>query len=755
GAMEMIRNHFSAVVPCDSLTPIAEGEAWSFAYDHQPGASTGDALLLISPEASVDSIQVENAALPDVPVYRITWKSGGGGVWLRGAPAGVYRVTLTTQKGSAAPSVSAYRVLAACNVNLGYRDGTDEKAFSSDTVWYRNEHTLLLSTAAAGVPAEDWTPHLIINGYAKDVTFTLVSPAMEGKIVWEASLPVIHRGDVKLEASLSLESGYTLSTGTRTVRVENRAPVVTAGAQNAFRLYYVVGDTKSGIDFNLSGYFSDPDGDPLVYTPDLMPENAGEATVQDGLLHYTPLRATGLTLLTLHARDEHGGHVSTTMQIYQYALSDCLSAWRFALDTQASNNLSGDATAGWTGTLNQPVTLVFALRPETDQNGFYADAQQEWGESVLAGNLTIRLSTLRVNGKLMDNPPDVTVEDQGGRLMASLTLPATTLATEYTLSFTANYGTLSLPNLLAPIEIRFANTPPRLSGLEYTLFTQPIDIGGLPGNYQAVALNAINVASFFADDETPKSLSYALHISGTATCTLNGGQSVYPSGETVVDNIDLAVMEDGICPLALTLLSPGTLNLSITADDGEHNSEAPLTWTVTIVSVFMRTLWYVGLGMLGALLLLALLLVVRYLRLPVFGNVCVSLANVPPETNAIVQPPAEVIPLSFYQKKSVSLLTLMMMYQLAPQPGLDAATADSILLSPARHAHGTDVFVTLLYTRHTSGREIFLDEGVPLMRNKHFVMQREQLVITVRAPEGTGSVRLFFSRQESGDPFML
>ncbi len=365
-----------------------------------------------------------------------------------------------------------------------------------------------------------------------------------------------------------------------------------------------------------------------------------------------------------------------------------------------------------------------------------------------------------INDKPLSSNHLVVLMDQGGQLYASLTLPATDKSAKYTLKFEATYGSLSLPDLVQSVTIKYENSAPTLSGKDPASLTQAVSIDDSPDNYQGEELKIGNIASYFTDKETPDTLTYILHISGGATCQINGDMKVYPTDASTTDIVQLTKLAKGSCTLDLTLLSPGTLTLSVIASDGEFMStdgdnglSGKLSWTVTVESSYDRKMLTIKLTALAVLVALVLVLVIRYLCLPVFGDVCVILADVASDGDAFAHANAAPVPLSYYRKKSVSLLTLMLMFQLAPRPGLDAATADSILLYPARRRKGMDAFAAVRFRKQLPERDISLDGSVSLQRKKRYRAQHRRLLITVHAPEGTGSVCLYFSRQGQGNSF--
>ena len=143
---------------------------------------------------------------------------------------------------------------------------------------------------------------------------------------------------------------------------------------------------------------------------------------------------------------------------------------------------------------------------------------------------------------------------------------------------------------------------------------------------------------------------------------------------------------DGSAPMQLTVLSPGTLSIAVTAYDEEFASDQTLQVQIEVQSLFVRLLWIIGLSILSAAVALAVILLIRQSFKPAFGELQVSVA-VRNADAASADCPAGFFPLQPFKKRGVSLYTLLLNFMLPPLRQPDPNDTDAMVLYPSHKGH--------------------------------------------------------------------
>ena len=190
--------------------------------------------------------------------------------------------------------------------------------------------------------------------------------------------------------------------------------------------------------------------------------------------------------------------------------------------------------------------------------------------------------------------------------------------------------------------------------------------------------------------------------------------------------------------LDLYLQSTGSLDVRFIASDGD--GESTVIFRIQASSKFDRILWIAGIGLLALLLLVAAALTARHLLTPRFQNVSVAVSIASSDGTSF--PPKEYISLDMYGKKSVSLLTLLMLFRLPPQNFLSAGIADNIRICPDRRA-----LASISFGRRAAKGRIRIDgEDV---HGRSCAVNNGQCKISTGKFASSGAVVLIFEREDA------
>jgi hypothetical protein len=670
-----------------------------------------------------------------------------GWVLLYDAPAGDYTVTLTLngnlKDGLKPPVMKAYRMIVRPDISLTYVDPTDkkEKPLNDNTIWYRGPYTVNIYADAAELDAGQWNAVLYRNGVKDESIKIKALSSQNGRYRWRATVPVDKTGSVTLRAALELSGLAAFYSESVTAVVENRKPEASSKAKKEYNISY---DLPSGdpaeqdnpLKINLGKIFSDKDKDQLYYGFMDDPNNYGtyRAEIKDNYFMYTPLSGTKDVKLTLWALDLSpvpsptpdsppdptpvpadspvpvlaagpiiampSGTASFEITIHQFSLADCVMNWRFVFLPEESQGITEDGNGGYLSMPGKELKLVFAMaEKEKSLKPFEYYSKKSMNQSQTLKNLSANISNFTATppdgGLSAANP----AEDSSSEIVPVINMsqdkltvafPQTSGSVKYDLKLNALYSGVTLPDLIVPITLTVVNTPPALRDGVDAQQEWGTYINGTPWSFTPVSLSeilqvkSVDLGAYFTDKETPDGLSYSVAVSGSARYEVKG---LDPVQSSVDGQMEYVLPSDKSTPpvLDLTLMSMGTLKVSVTAKDGA--SGCTLVFTIQTGSSFYRILWIVGLSLLALLVLTAAALWIRYLLLPCFKDVSVTVSIA---SDGGISGPSDAVSrqvlLDVFGKKSVSLLTLLMIFQLPPQEHLSAGIADDIRIRPDRRA---------------------------------------------------------------------
>ncbi len=219
-------------------------------------------------------------------------------------------------------------------------------------------------------------------------------------------------------------------------------------------------------------------------------------------------------------------------------------------------------------------------------------------------------------------------------------------------------------------------------------FTEKTDVilKGIPGKYEAKeflleTLGTGNLFELFTDDET-EIKEIIVSVSNPVGLSENN-KPLEETGETWQ-----AIVSDPKSIPSIMVDAPGDHILTLTASDGVYRS-APISIKVHVYSKVLQIVMYVGAALTVAILLLVLILVIRRICKPQFGDIqlrCMASIDENAERSREILNECLAVPMESYGKNPVSLTDLLI---LARQPDMGAAVTeatDDIILLPTKHS---------------------------------------------------------------------
>jgi hypothetical protein len=668
-----------------------------------------------------------------------------GWVLLYDAPAGDYTVTLTLngniKDGEKPPVLKVYRMITRPVISLTYVDPADnqEKQLMDNTIWYRGTYKVIIYADAAELDANQWMAGLFCNGARdEDIKITALS-TKRGRYRWQAIVPVEKIGKVTFRAALELNNLATFYGEPVTAIVENRPPEVGHKVNKEYNISFDFpgGNTAnqgSPLKINIGKMFNDKDKDQLYYgfVDDSNNFGSYRVEIKDNQFTYTPLNGTRDVKLTLWALDSSpvpsstsdspqepapiptdssvpaptagpvtsipSGAVSVDITIHQYSLVDCVKNWHFVFVPEGSQGITEDGNGGYSGVPGKELRMEYVLAEEDKALKLFDYYIPNLSRSRNLKNVSVGISNFTVTtpdgGLSAANPADgsssgITPDIKLSQGKLIVTFPQTNGSVKYDLQPYASYNGVALPDLVAPITLNVINTPPVLrEGVDPQQELNTY-IKDTPWDFSTVTLaemlhvNSVDLGTYFTDKETPDGLSYSVAVSGSARYEVKGLEPVQSSDGGQIE-YELPSGKNTPPVLDLTLKTMGSLKVVVTANDGA--TDGTLVFTIQVGSYFYRILWIIGLSLLALLVMTAAALRIRYLLLPCFKDISVTVSIASGDMSAQPGDLDKHVSLDAFGKKSVSLLTLLMLFQLPPQKFLCAGIADDIRICPDRRA---------------------------------------------------------------------
>lgn len=628
-------------------------------------------------------------------------------VYVQDLPAGSYEIHVRfagRQKES--PALTMYPYLLIPDARETYHAWLESE--NQDVSWKRDEQSLklYLHNELAGMPsAEQWIPGLSVNGTPlvaqQDFTYEPAGENEQGDLCWNIRLSgsALLPGEATLVPSLSLtgQSGVVLTGDALNVTIENRAPEAQADVPAQYAFINVPGQSVRELTVDAAMLFEDADGDALTFeivscetvdpqgkafdsiSKDSLSSDQLALALIDGVVHYSPKAGDQIkTTLGIVATDPYGAvSEEATLVIEQLDFAKLLIRLRMEPVSGGGVTLAGGQA---TAAIGEGNSLCLELSDDTLVQPLF-DCLEQYGLGDFACNVDYTITRVRQDEEEEQETATATVtrQEDGEGMILRIPLPATDVATTYTIRFDSDiqcYGA-QLSGLMSNvpdggITIEVGNRAPRLrDGVEAvqlaTCEAQDLFGQAFACNLsQFVADGSMDVSEWFVDEDWAEGKGQPLKYTLTVTDGAQDAVTVTQNEKTLTPQENGYTLEEGNFDVVFTRC--GDYEVTVRAFDGD--AETVRTIQVSITSLMMRVLLITGVILLVCAALAALILLILWSRKPSFQDLCVGM-YITDDLEYAHQPQA-MLPLRRYGKKGVSLLELALAAQ---QPVFSASHA--------------------------------------------------------------------------------
>ena len=628
-------------------------------------------------------------------------------VYVQDLPAGSYEIHVRfagRQKES--PALTMYPYLLIPDARETYHAWLESE--NQDVSWKRDEQSLklYLHNELAGMPsAEQWILGLSVNGTPlvaqQDFTYEPAGENEQGDLCWNIRLSgsALLPGEATLVPSLSLtgQSGVVLTGDALNVTIENRAPEAQADVPAQYAFINVPGQSVRELTVDAAMLFEDADGDALTFeivscetvdpqgkafdsiSKDSLSSDQLALALIDGVVHYSPKAGDQIkTTLGLVATDPYGAvSEEATLVIEQLDFAKLLIRLRMEPVSGGGVTLAGGQA---TAAIGEGNSLCLELSDDTLVQPLF-DCLEQYGLGDFACNVDYTITRVRQDEEEEQETATATVtrQEDGEGMILRIPLPATDVATTYTIRFDSDiqcYGA-QLSGLMSnvpdgSITIEVGNRAPRLrDGVEAvqlaTCEAQDLFGQAFACNLsQFVADGNTNVSEWFVDEDWAEGKGQPLKYTLTVTGGAQDAVTVTQNEKTLTPQENGYTLEED--PFDVVFTRCGDYEVTVRAFDGD--AETVRTIQVSITSLMMRVLLITGVILLVCAALAALILLILWSRKPSFQDLCVGM-YITDDLEYAHQPQA-MLPLRRYGKKGVSLLELALAAQ---QPVFSASHA--------------------------------------------------------------------------------
>ena len=667
--------------------------------------TTDDTAATVTPETTDDPA----ATATPVPVSGTTVAvlENIAVVYVQDLPAGSYEIHVRfagRQKES--PALTMYPYLLIPDARETYHAWLESE--NQDVSWKRDEQSLklYLHNELAGMPsAEQWIPGLSVNGTPlvaqQDFTYEPAGENEQGDLCWNIRLSgsALLPGEATLVPSLSLtgQSGVVLTGDALNVTIENRAPEAQADVPAQYAFINVPGQSVRELTVDAAMLFEDADGDALTFeivscetvdpqgkafdsiSKDSLSSDQLALALIDGVVHYSPKAGDQIkTTLGLVATDPYGAvSEEATLVIEQLDFAKLLIRLRMEPVSGGGVTLAGGQA---TAAIGEGNSLCLELSDDTLVQPLF-DCLEQYGLGDFACNVDYTITRVRQDEEEEQETATATVtrQEDGEGMILRIPLPATDVATTYTIRFDSDiqcYGA-QLSGLMSnvpdgSITIEVGNRAPKLrDGVEAvqlaTCEAQDLFGQAFACNLsQFVADGNTNVSEWFVDEDWAEGKGQPLKYTLTVTGGAQDAVTVTQNEKTLTPQENGYTLEED--PFDVVFTRCGDYEVTVRAFDGD--AETVRTIQVSITSLMMRVLLITGVILLVCAALAALILLILWSRKPSFQDLCVGM-YITDDLEYAHQPQA-MLPLRRYGKKGVSLLELALAAQ---QPVFSASHA--------------------------------------------------------------------------------
>ena len=628
-------------------------------------------------------------------------------VYVQDLPAGSYEIHVRfagRQKES--PALTMYPYLLIPDARETYHAWLESE--NQDVSWKRDEQSLklYLHNELAGMPsAEQWILGLSVNGTPlvaqQDFTYEPAGENEQGDLCWNIRLSgsALLPGEATLVPSLSLtgQSGVVLTGDALNVTIENRAPEAQADVPAQYAFINVPGQSVRELTVDAAMLFEDADGDALTFeivscetvdpqgkafdsiSKDSLSSDQLALALIDGVVHYSPKAGDQIkTTLGIVATDPYGAvSEEATLVIEQLDFAKLLIRLRMEPVSGGGVTLAGGQA---TAAIGEGNSLCLELSDDTLVQPLF-DCLEQYGLGDFACNVDYTITRVRQDEEEEQETATATVtrQEDGEGMILRIPLPATDVATTYTIRFDSDiqcYGA-QLSGLMSnvpdgSITIEVGNRAPKLrDGVEAIQYAT-CEAQDMFGQAFACSLSqfgadgSMDVSEWFVDEDWAEGKGQPLKYTLTVTDGAQDAVTVTQNEKTLTPQENGYTLEEGNFDVVFTRC--GDYEVTVRAFDGD--AETVRTIQVSITSLMMRVLLITGVILLVCAALAALILLILWSRKPSFQDLCVGM-YITDDLEYAHQPQA-MLPLRRYGKKGVSLLELALAAQ---QPVFSASHA--------------------------------------------------------------------------------
>lgn len=710
--------------PASDAQPTPTGTPESMALpDANQDANAQSDTELDPTEAPVDTAtsadeQDENAlqgltdptVIPAPTVTELTLYTAGDGTFWLYLPASVTGGTfhVTYDDPAVAQPFSLYaRTFPLHTAELALLDAQSVPVSAGETMTLHNEEThWLIDLRLEDFTAKDLFPQLTVQVHNKDDGALIGTVAAEiapdpvpmddGTYRFTATLPALAQSTVgtfeleymiwdQIRDDVRVSVPYTM---------ENRAPILRQGVEEPvqFDAYFDLPGFDPSVftnTLNMEDYFQDLDvDDHLIYTSldSIAQSNERTITLMNGTLTYTATdKADEPLTVTVEARDiPFGEMVSCTFVFNHISARDELEALEALMTSDLPARYEN-------GELTIPVfaegalELTIPAESFTTLNNIFAFA-----------NLSSPAECLRLyaNGE-----PLTTTIEADGTLKATLPIAArqehdtetVTLKAELVYSTDASHDITSSLFAFSEIKITAKNTPPYLrEGTQTAHTTESTSLSGLPGKYNTLPFRQlfgeVIPADFFENAEENETLYYTISVQGGAAQLYVPGKDEPVAYEEKdgqrIFRIDEAAASQ---PLDLRFAATGDVLVTLgVVDFAGQTADQDVTYSVKLISSFIRTMIIVIIALVVLAAVVTLLLILHRKRMPSFDGCTVSISNAR-TANDLSSEAFSTLALHPYGKDPVSLSALLVASGQIPLLTCAPSALTHITLQPAGH----------------------------------------------------------------------
>lgn len=507
--------------------------------------------------------------------------------------------------------------------------------------------------------------------------------------VWEIVIPRQELGKGKICFEFNVK-GFVIQSDVYEFEVVDRQLAYKERNAADLNYYYnVPGQEDAPISEELANYFYNPDQQLLNYTPVF---KTTEYTIEDGTFHYFRGENTQDKQWFLEVDDGESNPIEFSVAVEMVDFMAAVAQWKANIDT-----------VDYQVTLGEETEIAFVLPAE--YVAFYQDVREQYPE--LPETLA---EALKVTAVLTDDsypsgwPLEVVfIQQEDGSLTGKVVVPAYTEQEDLaTVTFYVDIlGTeIADQTIVNTCTITVPNDKPALANAALKELKFKVGIHGAPDAREPLTFAAINGemkedAVRLPDPFVPAQLFVDLiHLEGSMTVIIEVDQpelvQLVPVDETMDDfetqnSAGIWVLNQAYSEKAyvLKILDEGTVNVIISATDGECNGEESINWTFQVHSVYDLILLIMIISASVLTVLIIVLLVLRQIRKPSFARNH-SVMHMRMCTQYSPNGADAWVPMDVYGKKETDLAKLFIACQQTPVTSLPMDVLADVAIQPGK-----------------------------------------------------------------------